>query len=202
MSHVSNTNGFVKGLMEQIEKHKETVTDAVLAHLFDNILEKCPVEDGHAHEAWITALIKTNGKYKKLLGVTDSHNGKRSHDPTATKYGESDVQVSKTKTTVTVTNKLPFVYKLEYGLAIQVGDESGNQGKKINPVKRPPEKGPLYGGREQGSEGLLVFEKNGRLIKTRVWTPRGDDTGFVEKSVKETAAYVKSQGLIVKTKRI
>lgn len=188
--------------MDQISEHKDKVTDEILAMLFDQILEKNPVEDGHAHEAWITAILQTNGKFKKLFSVSDSHESKRSHDPTASKYGEATVQSTKTQTLVRITNQLPFVYKLEYGLAIHVGDESGNQGRKIDPVKRPPEKGPLYGKRNQGSEGLLVFEKNGRLIKTKVWTPRGDDTGFVEKSFKETASKLQSLGLKVKTKRI
>lgn len=192
MSNFSNSKQFRKLLISILRKKKIKVTDEVLAKLVDGVLEGNPIEDGHAHEAWLTAIESLGSPFSETLQVAGKHANKRSNDPTAKKYGESSVKEDKSSTLVVISNKLPFVKKIEYGIPITVGDETGNKGKKINPVKRPPNKGPLYGKRESGAGGLLVFERGGRTIKTTVATPT--ETGFVAKAIEKTIKYAKSKG--------
>jgi hypothetical protein len=199
MSNVTNSQDVRKWLEAELKKHKDVVLDKVSGYFAGKLLTYQPIEDGHAHEAWITAFTKTNSsQLKKLYAVLDHFENLRSHDPKASTYGDGKLIISDKSSTIFISNKLPFVYKLEHGLPIRVGDESGNKGKKIDPVKRPPDKGPLYGKRSQGSQGLLVFEKNGQLIKTKVWTPSGDDTGFLFRAIKDTVQFIKQNGLKVK----
>lgn len=198
MSTFKNASTVKLLIRKELIKRKMEAADKALAYLFGKLLTYFPTEDGHAHEAWITAVEKLKGKFTITDRVVDHHSGKRSNDPTAKKYGHASVKDSQKRLSVVIQNKLPFVRKMEYGLPITVGDESGNQGKKINPVKRPQEKGPLYGRRGPGSEGLLVFQQGGRLIKTKVRIP--NETGFVDRAIKETVQFFKSKGYKVRRK--
>lgn len=200
MKNIRNSEQFKKSVIKNLEGRQRKIADILLAKLMGHVLDGNPVEDGHAHEAWIKAILslKRYGKFPKLFRIMDSHQRKRSNDPIAAKMGDSDYKATKKSLTVVISNNLPFVRKLEYGIPITVGDGQGNQGKKVDPVKRPPEKGPLYGKRAQGSEGLLVFEKGGRVIKAKTHTPR--ETGFVKEAVNKAKSFAKSNGLKVRSK--
>lgn len=196
MSKVRNADKVKKYLMSKItEKMKDVSSDAA-AYLFREILQGNPVEDGHAHEAWLSALEKIKSNLPDVSGVIGQFSSVRSGDATAKKYAQAQVKTDKSSTTVCVSNNLPFVRKIEYGMPITVGDDSGNKGAKINPVKRPPDKGPLYGKRASGSNGVLVFEQGGRTIKAKVYT--SPNSGFVAEAIKKTMNYLKSKGFKVK----
>lgn len=199
MSKVRNAEKIKKRLKQRLQQKKEDTVEHVLAYLVGKLLTHQPTEDGHAHEAWLVAIDGVEKQYPTVSRVAAHHDSKRSNDPTAKKYGESSVSQEKQRTTVVISNNLPFVKKIEYGIPITVGDESGNQGKKINPVKRPPEKGPLYGQRQGGSEGLLVFEQGGRIIKTKSHV--SPHAGFLKRTIEETIQYAKSKGLKVKRRK-
>src|SRR5688500_13647046 len=113
MATLTNKDQFKKWIESELVKKKNDVADHIISYFAGHLLQNQPVEDGHAHEAWITAFLKANSgsKLQALYKVLDHFNHHRSHDPKASEYGDGKFQSNKSTTHVSVSNKLPFVYK-------------------------------------------------------------------------------------------
>lgn len=117
------------------------------------LLSAMPIENGHGHEAVMTALEQVPNA--RIARVPQSNMGVRSGDPLARKagfaeYGESDAAVS-----VSLEARLPFLHTLEVGGTIRVGDLSGNQGQKTAGMETL---GELYASRKgDGRPGVLMW---------------------------------------------
>jgi len=145
-----------------------------LTDTFFRVVDKeAPVEDGHLHESFATAL---DGLIRfKLLHVADtqaSMSVKGSNDPEAKRGGTGVAAKFKTGVTVLVRNDLGFVERLNSG-GTQEADVTGNQGRKTEGAATV---GQLYAPRlSEGREGFLMWMEGGtrRYARSRVIQPHG-----------------------------
>lgn len=108
-----------------MKKKQEQVTDYLSGQFVKAIGHHTPVENGHAHEAWVTAAEEVAAQLPRSANITrekEAHSStKASGDLTAAKHGKGRVSIGKKTIRVRMTNRLPFVYKMEHGLPITVG---------------------------------------------------------------------------------
>lgn len=181
------SDSFFKEIESRLKQAQKKIASDLMAEFFDVVMENVPLEDGHSHEAVLTAMSEMSGELhgKKFNEVARKHISKRSNDPEASSAVTTLIGDDRTEFVAAVDIRLPFMRALEYGLMIRVGDKSRNRGPKVFPVSRPKSKGPLYGaraakgtfgglrpgGRTPLSEadraiirkgiGILVWEENG-----------------------------------------
>lgn len=167
----------------------EDAVDRVTDEFSYNLLLGLPVEDGHGHEAFATAMEKL--PLPRVSRVPDEFRGDRSGDPEAIKRGESGWASDKDHVWVSIAARLPFLRHLEEGGTIRVGDLSGNKGPKEG---GPDTGGQLYAPRLPGTTGLLFWEDSGgrHMAKTRN-IPSGYK--FMAKAVKKARQLAKRLGL-------
>lgn len=158
---------FIKSMEEELRAGLNEQVDTLMSEFLDGVNEKLPVENGHAHEAFKAASesIASSLPVSKSLrqSITPFANA-GSGDSMAKSKGEGSVSSTDTKVTVKLSINLPFVYKLEYGLPIKVGDLAGNKGPKAESTPR----GSLYGPRNPGNTGLLVWVENGVTRRAKI----------------------------------
>lgn len=172
-------------------KSRTTVSSGLLAQINNAIRQKCsdvvdeaagialrevfrdtPVEDGHAHTAWLSGGTEAiGGAAQHALVESGVSPGVLSHDRLATANGNGKKTVGKLRADVVIENGLGFVKILEYGGVLR---PIGPGGRKINPVMRPPMVGPLYGPRSSAGRGMLVWTTpSGETMRapSRSYTP-------------------------------
>lgn len=162
-----NAKDFEKDLMAEMDARMDPLMDGLLSEFFIGIAQKLPVEDGHAHEAFRSAgdsIVRLMGSPRRLKGVIGNIANNASGDPTARKRGVGHYSRGNRSVEALVHIDLPFVYRLEYGINIRVGDMSGNTGPKSKGVKP----GTLYGKREEGTTGLLQWREGGKVKRARI----------------------------------
>lgn len=175
------------GVKAQTLKHLRSqlleLADEITTTFIVELLTEMPVEDGHAHESFITAAERLRLPKTKQAAIQFAL--RASNDPNAKKYAISELNKDADGITLRLGTALPFVRKMEYGLPIKVGDLSGNQGRKrVNGdggLVSPP--GTLYGPRYSGTEGVLLWREGGQTKIAKVRIPSGTDTGFFKKAV-------------------
>jgi len=189
--------GFDQITKAKLRQMADLASDAITAEFADVLLSHMPIEDGHAHESFVTALRKLGGKYPNTQLVASSHVSNGSGDATAQRYSYGEVGRSAESQVTRFGTLLPFVRKMEYGYRIRVGDMEGRKGPKVRSdgghLLHPP--GTLYGDREPGNTGLLVWREGGIEFKARTRTPSGTATGFFARAKEAARKTAKELGL-------
>ncbi len=193
MARLSHGGNLIKKDMMRIA-HR--MGSRVVADVLDKILVHTPVEDGHAHEAWIEAGLMASKKLSRMGGgneieqVAVMHHSKASGDPLATQEGIGTVERTDTRFKVRLENNLPFVRALELGLTIRPIMPGG---PKMPPVaKRPGQKGALYARRETDGTGMLYWtDASGKGHYTRTRRPKAGR--YVKRAVEKTRKLLKSR---------
>lgn len=157
--------------------------------------EFTPIEDGHAHTAYITAYKKWKDRLGSSVALARplKYEAQASNDPKAADTAFVRViQVSSLVIQADITIALPFLEKLNYGKTIRA-DVWGNRGPKLYKFKRPGERGPLYGPRKSlgsrgGRKGMLFFEVGGGYRFKEFRTPPA--YGFFEAAIAMTKSRI------------
>lgn len=188
-----------------LKQKAEDTMSMLLSKYFGTMLEKMPIEDGHAHQAYLTALEELSGFFfskRDLASVYRTHRSKGSGDHKAIMAGRGFVDWVGKKLEVRVECNLPFVRKLNEGQTIWPGDEAGRKGIKVSTAegyaakRQAGEKGELYGPRLSANSrkgvprGMLVFfsQKAGKVVVKPYETPtRYDFHGQAVAAVKAAA---------------
>jgi len=131
--------------------------------------QEAPVEDGHLHQTFATAL--SNAGLPQTKGTQSAMAGKGSGDDEAVAAGYGRAFGAQTSVTVTVGTDLGFVERLNSG-GTQEADVNGNQGRKTEGAATV---GQLYAPRSEGRDGVLVWMDGGtrRYARTRTIQPHG-----------------------------
>lgn len=169
---ITGLAGVTKLIEDKIEDKKMRVFSSMNATFFDVVMEKTPVEGGHAHEAWLAAARDAESQLTNLPDVDraiSKHSQKGSGDPKAVGKGNTSIVSSADGIKATIENELGFVKKMEYGIPITPGDDKGNTGVKedwynyrTSGGQRPSVPGELYGARlSSGGVGMLLWEEGG-----------------------------------------
>ena len=184
-----------------IDKVLSESLDLIVGDVMTAVSVTTPVEDGHAHEAWMKATMGVNSGLKHKNGHSASAinnlSAFASGDPKAVEGGVGTVTKTKGTLKAKLRNHLGFVTILEDGGVISAGDENGNRGvKKTFDGKRnirPGEKGPLYGPRTSGTGGMIFWtDKSGGNHFAR---SRNVSAGrHVERAIQQAKAKVASLG--------
>lgn len=134
------------------------------------LLSGMPIENGHGHEAWMTALEQI--PRPKIARVPQSNMGVRSGDPEAQKRGKGTYAESSDRVSIALEANLPFLHKLEVGgTSIKVGDLSGNKGTKVGGASTV---GELYAARNTTGRGLLMWrDATGKHFRKEREIPTG-----------------------------
>ncbi len=148
-----------RGVMEQInaaiQSRCSAAVDLAAAMALREVFRETPVEDGHAHQAWLSGGTEAIGaSAQQAFAESGVSSSGLSHDRLAVASGTGSKKVGKLRADVLIKNHLGFVKILEYGGVLR---PIGPGGKKINPVHRPPMVGPLYGPRSSAGRGMLVW---------------------------------------------
>jgi hypothetical protein len=133
------------------------------------VLELAPVENGHIHEAMLSAVSKSSiaDDYPPAAQLQAQFAGSRSGDPKASARGNGARSRGNKRYHVRFAINLPFAVKLNKGGTIRPGDEAGNKGRKVPGTKFP---GPLYGPRLEEGRGVLMWKQGGQTMRARVRT--------------------------------
>lgn len=137
---------------------------------FSVVDREAPVEDGHLHQTFATAL--SNVGLPQIKGTQSSMQSKGSGDKEAVAAGYGRAFGSKDSVTVTVGTDLGFVERLNSG-GTQEADVNGNRGLKAEGAATA---GQLYAPRlSDGVRGFLVWMDGGtrRYARSRIITPHG-----------------------------
>lgn len=210
---------FKSGLLQQLRVLQTQAASKLMAEFFRTAMTEVPTEDGHAHEALLTAMGELSGELygREYNKVAREFGPRRSGDPEASKAVKTSFRDDGRAIKIAVQIDLPFMKALETGLLIRVGDLSGNRGPKVLPVLRPQDRGPLYGPRSSkgtiggltpngrkplsASEaalirkgvGLLVWEENGVIHRATFRKPTA--FGFWRKAVAAVRSAARLYGL-------
>lgn len=200
-STVAVSPGLKSYIKRTLVHHRLRVAARAAAITAREILDRTPVEDGHAHEAWIQAATQAMGQLSPFGGMVRraiaGNETFASGDPEATKAGWAAVEHDANKTVVTLINRLGFVRKLEYGGVIK----PTSSGRKVKPAaRRPDEQGPLYGPRENVGRGLVFYrtETGGWRMAKSYQVQAGHYAG---RALDEAAADAGRQGLKTRRRR-
>lgn len=181
----SNDSEVLKQFREWGEQKMEKDADRMLETFFNAYLIRLvPAEGraavpesgletgGHLHETWCTALTKSKkGVGARTKKVVDRFDSYRSGDPKAVSAARSRVNIGKTKRSYSFGTTLPFASAVEDGRPIRAGVK-GNEGRK-----HPSGIGKLYGRRQQGRNGMLMWVANGQRKFAKTRTPSGQAEG-------------------------
>lgn len=198
MSGLKLTDSGKKKLELFLRPLQVQVASKLTAEFMDAVMERCPVEDGHAHECFMTAMDELSGELHspEFNATSRRYQHTRSGDPEASAGATTLIGDNRDRFVVAISISLPFIRKLEYGGTIRVGDKSGNRGPKVDPVIRPPSRGSLYGARHSKGQisgvvlmgrrklssaeavqiragvGLLVWMENGTIHRQLTRRPK------------------------------
>lgn len=154
-SNTTVSSRFMERVKGVITQKCSRVADKAAEMALREVFRDTPVEDGHAHQAWLSGGTEAIGAAANQAfaesGVSPS---RLSHDRLAMASGDGKKTVAKLRADIRIQNRLNFVRTLEYGGVIR---PIGPGGRKINPVMRPPMVGPLYGPRSSQGRGILVW---------------------------------------------
>jgi len=151
----------------------EALWDAagVLTNEFFTVVDReAPVEDGHLHQTFATALA--NAGLPEIKATQSSMASKGSGDAEAVAAGYGRAFGSRDSVTVTVGTVLGFVERLNSGGTQEAG-VNGNRGYKAEGAATV---GQLYAPRlSEGKPGFLMWMDGGtrRYAKSRVIAPNG-----------------------------
>lgn len=138
-----------------ITKKCSRVVDVAAQMALKEVFRDTPVEDGHAHQAWLSGGTEAIGaSVNQAFAESGVSPSELSGDRLAIASGNGKKTVTKLRADVRIQNRLNFVRILEYGGVLR---PIGPGGRKINPVMRPPMVGPLYGPRSSQGRGILVW---------------------------------------------
>ncbi len=132
--------------------------------------QEAPVEGGHLHQTFATAL--SNVGLPQTKGTQSAMAGKGSGDPEAVAAGYGRAVGAQTSVTVTVGTDLGFVERLNSGGT----QEAGVQGDRGFKSEGAATVGQLYAPRlSEGREGFLMWMEGGtrRYARSRVIQPHG-----------------------------
>jgi hypothetical protein len=155
--------------------------DRLVATFFDRYLGAMPMAErrqgstgGHLFEAWLTAAERSGAAKSgpRLAGVLARMNGYRSGDTTARKGSLGSVRKLLKRVHYHFHTGLPFIAKIERGQTIEVGDKSGNKGRKYARTI-----GRLYGRRRAGRNGMLMWVDGAGKHFAKFRTPAGPGDG-------------------------
>lgn len=150
---------------ERLQKGMAKAGGQITAEFARVSLEHAPAENGHIHEAVLTAVEKTGiqQEFPAALEILSAFSGIRSRDPEASKRGIGQRRQIQNYI-VRMTINLPFAAKMDKGGNIHVGDASGNRGRKVHPMFP----GPLYGSRDAEGSGVLMWIEGGSIRRAKV----------------------------------
>lgn len=163
----------------------------VAALVVDELLAVTPVENGHAHQSWITAALEAAGGLG-ANGVAVSraaaiHDGEASGDPTAKAAGHGSVVESQHATRVAIETDLHFVNVLEFGGTLT---PIAPGGRKLHGIRGP---GPLLSPRARVGTGLLMWTDSGgstRFARSRTFAAGG----YVRRALLRVRQAVRAEG--------
>lgn len=171
---VVTPENFDEFIAKKLWKRRNSMVDYLAAKFVDAVCQYTPVENGHAHEAWCTAAEQAAAQLyrsRHLERAEEKHRStKASGDLEAAKGGRGKATANKGALSVSLENKLPFVYKMEHGLPIKVGDRAGRTGHKVGGVATA---GELYSPRSSspGVSGWLFWRDASGEHFAKVRTP-------------------------------
>lgn len=143
-----------------IEYAREDI-DRLAAKIADVVLTTIPAENGHAHEALITAHNVVRMPHDdETYAVLSTHENKASGDARASKAGRGTYRETKYTVRLSIRAGLNFLAVLEDGGTLYPINPGGTK------VGTP---GELYGKRSKTGSGWLMWEEDGvkRFAKAR-----------------------------------
>ena len=158
MTTVRESSGLQQRIERALRARREKAAALATALVMRGVMDNTPVEDGHAHEAWLQASREAASQLGQHGGAitraTADNERFASGDETATRAGLGTVSREARKTTVRLANELGFVRTLEYGGVIEPIAPGGRKEQK---VIRPGQKGRLYGPRLPEGNGMVFW---------------------------------------------
>ncbi len=202
MTTVAETSGLKARLALQLTQQRLRVAARAAAIVLREIMDRTPVEDGHAHAAWLQAAtdVASNlgAPHNRTIGSAVSPSRTlSSRDPKAEAAGFGAVGQANKETHVTIRNGLDFVRTLEYGGVIK---PIAPGGKKVKKNIRPGERGELYGDRIPSGRGMVFYRTltGGWRIAPSYVQPPGH---FAGRGVDAAAEDARREGLKVRRRR-
>lgn len=158
-----------EALRERLNQRAKTVAGEITKSFFESVSDNMPVENGHAHESFGSALQQI-AELPEIIGTASQMLSKGSGDAQAASGGYGKVVESTNGIKVTVGTSVGFVKKLDDGDTITVGDGNGSTG-----WKEPGTQGQLYGRRYDHQQGFLMWNDAGgkHFALSVTWGPLG-----------------------------
>lgn len=196
MTTVKRSPG-LKGRIERyLSQKRQSVAGRLVGVLVDSVLFNTPVEDGHAHTAWIKAAEQANKELESqdVARAVSNHSHEASGDPNAQIAGFGAVVHAPHETNVVLKNKLGFVRTMERGGTLKT---IAPHGRKAGGMQT---RGVLFAPRLAEGRGLLRWvdqSGNVRFARTRQFTAGR----YVRTAVNTTSFVARRNGMKVKQLR-
>lgn len=159
------------------------------SEFFSVVAKDAPVEDGHLHQTFATALSHVNLPQTHTVQSVLQSQG--SNDPQAIAAGYGRAFGSQKSVTVTVGTNLGFVDTLDSGGTQEAG-VNGDRGRKEGGVATT---GQLYAPRfSEGRRGVLMWSEGGQrhFAVSRVIMPYG----FFDTAEQAVSIFAKEMGFV------
>lgn len=163
--------------------------DTIHSELLDELFANLPVENGHAHQAYVSAIESANiPDAPKTQSNVSQASSSASGDPKASENAKGYYTKTDTSISVQINPGLPFVETLESGGTIE---KMGGRGAGIKLNSEGP--GPLYGPRVSGGRvGALMWMEGGQKVFRMYRTVSA--IGFVKKALARADKIAQSLG--------
>lgn len=149
------TRNWHEKVFRKVQSLVEKAADSAAQTFLINVFQTTQIEDGHAHRAWLQAGIEAIGPMANAaFQQSGVPRNRLSDDPIAFSSGRGIRKTSRLHCEILIGNGLDFVKVLEFGGVLEPIEPGG---RKLNPVRRPPKVGPLYGPRSGEGRGMLVW---------------------------------------------
>lgn len=193
---------------KQLKQIAHRAAARIAGIVVEDILERTPTEDGHAHEAWLTAAEQLSREAppevgKKLNESIARHSAKRSNDPRARDGGFGSAVETPDSISLRIENHLDFVSVMEHGgtlVPIEPGGpkEAQYRWKQAGRRGPMPPTGELYGPRLDQSHGIgMLVWKDASGVTKRAFSRRVPAGNYVKKAVRLAKQRARQLGLKV-----
>ena len=148
-------------ILADVQKKAKQDLETIHADFAQTLLTELPVESGHAHQAYLTAIEEAVDTDSPVSVAVSSFESEASGDPTAISAASGSSFETATSVGVSITPGLPFIETLDQGGTIgKIGGISA--GRKVDGVAGI---GKLYGERlGGGSAGFLMWYEGGKQV--------------------------------------
>ena len=158
MAKIKNKHRIGQQFKNKLRPRREEAAMQVTADVMDDVLTQFPVENGHAHLAWLTALEQLP-QHDQISDVISKHYHKKSKFPEAADYGSGRKIHKRNFTLVQIFNSLPFVKTMEEGGVIEPINPKGKKAPNTT-------EGRLYG--QRTSSGIGWLKVGSRFLRRRI----------------------------------